>query len=235
MKSIYYFLFASVILLSGCIQQKQPILASNQNSNTNISNSIYNNNISNFDSTTYNQDLNDVIIQMANQLFNSNTIKNKKTRIILTSYVNLDHLGVTTTFGRLLSESMFNELHINNFNVTDFRGQEAVTVTQDGEFHITRDTEKLKDTITAIDYILVGTYIKFENKSFLINSRIIDSVSGEIISSSRVIYKPLDCTLYSLCNKESTKRIAKIETKSNINNIQENRIVNTPIMIIEDK
>ena len=100
---------------------------------------------------------------------------------------------------------MFNELHIRKFNVTDFRGQDAISVNADGEFHITRDVDKLKDHISATEYIVVGTYVKFENSSVLINSRIIDSETGAIISTARVIYTPKDCRLFNLCNIKNSK------------------------------
>lgn len=122
--------------------------------------------------------------------------------MILTTFVDLDTLESTSSFGRLISESMFNELHIRKFLVTDFRGQNAVTVNEDGEFHITRDADKLKDNVGAVEFILVGTYVKFENESLLINARIIDSISGKILSTSRVVYHPKDCSLYEVCNKD---------------------------------
>ncbi len=145
------------------------------------------------------QDLNGAIIALGDQLFVSNTFKGKFPSIILTSFVELNKFEKTSTFGRLLSESMFNELHVRNFKVTDFRGKPAVSVNAQGEFHITRDVQKLKDHIDATEYIVVGTYVKFENDSVLINSRIMDSESGEIISTARVVYTPEDCRLYNLC------------------------------------
>jgi len=145
------------------------------------------------------QNLNGAIVAMGDQLFVSNTFREKKPSLILTSFVELNKLDKTTTFGRLLSESMFNELHIRNFHVTDFRGQNAVSVNEDGEFHITRDVDKLKDHISATEYIVVGTYVKFENDSVLLNARILDSENGSIISTARVIYKPEDCTVFDLC------------------------------------
>lgn len=146
------------------------------------------------------QNLNGAIVAIADQLFISNTFSDKEPSIILTSFVNLNELERTSTFGRVLSESMFNELHIRKFKVTDFRGQDAVSVNTNGEFHITRDVERLKDHISATEYIVVGTYVKFENNSVLLNARILDSESGAIISTARVIYTPNDCKLYNLCN-----------------------------------
>ena len=92
---------------------------------------------------------------------------------------------------------MFNELHIRKFKVTDFRGQDAVSVNASGEFHITRNVDKLRDHIEATEYVLVGTYVNFENDTVLINARIIDSENGGVVSTARVIYAPKDCRLFS--------------------------------------
>ncbi|MEA2018083.1 MAG: FlgO family outer membrane protein, partial [Campylobacterota bacterium] len=101
----------------------------------------------------------------------------------------------------------------------DFRGQDAVLVNEDGEFHITRDTEKLRDIINGIEFILVGTYVKFENQSLLINARIIDSISGEVISSGRSVYKPKDCQIFGICKN--------IETQKDILDKQQNHLYHT--------
>jgi len=179
--------------------------------------------------------LNTTIISIAEQLFDTKSNKKNPTRVILTSFVDLNDLENTSTFGRLVSESMFNELHIRKFLVTDFRGQEAVTVNEDGEFHITREVEKLKDIVDAVEYILVGTYVKFENQSLLINARILDSVSGNVLSSARVVYRPKDCSLFDICAK---KKIVKPKVVRTLNpkKIMEKPKVEkrTAIMIIED-
>ncbi|RLA81214.1 MAG: hypothetical protein DRG78_09590 [Epsilonproteobacteria bacterium] len=165
--------------------------------------------------------LNTTIIDIANQLFNTSKDKKNPPRLILTSFVDLNKLDKTTIFGRLVSESMFNELHIRKFKVTDFRGQDAVNVNEDGEFHISRDTEKLKDSLEHIEYILVGTYVKFENQSLLINARILDSISGDIISSARAVYQPKDCRIFGICKNidaydEPKYDIYKTENSDNI-------------------
>ena len=144
------------------------------------------------------QNLNGAIDAIADELFSTISIK-KRPSIILTSFVDLNQLNKTTTFGRLLSESMYNELHIRKFDITDFRGQDAVSVNADGEFHITRDVDKLKDHIESIEFVLVGTYVRFEEDSVLLNARIMDSESGKVISTARIIYKPKDCGLYNIC------------------------------------
>jgi len=152
------------------------------------------------------QNLNGAIYAIADELFLSNSNKDKNTSVILTSFVDLNQLNKTTTFGRLLGESMFNELHIRNFKIIDFRGQDAVSVNADGEFHLTRDVEKLKDHIEAVEYVVVGTYVKFEEKNILINARILDSETGEVISTARILYHPVDCKLFDICYDKAPRR-----------------------------
>jgi len=193
--------------------------------------------------------LNNTIVDIANQLFNTKANKKNPSRVILTSFVDLNDFENTSTFGRLISESMFNELHIRKFSVTDFRGQEAVSVNEDGEFHITRNVKQLKDMVNAVEYILVGTYVKFEDESLLINARILDSITGNVFSSARVVYRPRDCALFGICKKnemieeaqepEILKKLRMQDKnntpkKNNLTNIPVKKIVNTPIMIIED-
>jgi len=174
------------------------------------------------------QNLNGAIVAMADQLFISNIFgKHDDTSIILTSFVDLNQFAKTTTFGRLLSESMFNELHIRNFKVTDFRGQNAVSVNEDGEFHITRNVDKLKDHISATEFIVVGTYVKFEHHSVLINARILDSESGAIISTARVIYKPENCRLFGLCPKNERETQMK-SADFGIDIIRDNTVLEHP-------
>ncbi|MEA3512487.1 MAG: FlgO family outer membrane protein [Campylobacterota bacterium] len=220
--------------------------------------------------TQTHQNLDEIILNIADQLLENKVEENtimtqdinssdyiisedeRPINIILTSFVNLDQFTTTSTFGRIITESMYNELHIRKFKVTDFRGQDAVSVNADGEFHITRDVEKLKDNIAGIEYILVGTYVKFENESILINARILDSTTGTLISSSRVVYTPKECSTYNICkNKDIDK---KTDNTTNVNQTEQSnhnktldekkeeetqRIINSyktnlPISIVQD-
>ncbi len=208
------FILLSVFIISifsGCTNSLQSYIQPT----TNIQHSSYENYKSSLLSNTRNSDynkpyantneiyqnLNGAIVAIADQLLSSNIKKQAKTNLILTSFVQLGQLNKTTSFGRLVSESLFNELHIRKFKVTDFRGQDAIVVNANGEFHITRDTKKLKDQIDAIEYVVVGTYSIFENDAILMNVRIMDSLSGAIISSARIIYSPKDCSLFNICHK----------------------------------
>lgn len=129
---------------------------------------------------------------------------------------------------------MFNELHVRKFKVLDFRGQDAVEVNEQGEFHISRDVEKLKDSIDTAEFILVGTYVKFENQSLLINARIIDSISGDVIASARSVYQPRDCNLFGICQNVETQE-EKMNKKFNIYETNPAQTTDEEFTIVPDK
>lgn len=120
--------------------------------------------------------------------------------IAITSFVQLDKLKKTSEFGRVLSESLISELGFNGLNIIEYRGQNALSVSESGEFFITRDTTQMRQEIQNTN-ILVGTISRLFDK-VIINARIIEP-SGKIISSARVIYYPktmLDCKIFDDCN-----------------------------------
>jgi len=143
--------------------------------------------------------LNDAILSLANQLSTNNKLQTADTgTITLTSFVDLRKLNKTSQFGRVLGESLFSELFIRGFNVTDFRGQDAISVNKTGEFFITRDISKLASEVSNT-YILVGTYSKID-QNVIINARIIDNKTGKLVTSARAMYANDDCSLFGTCN-----------------------------------
>jgi len=143
--------------------------------------------------------LNDAILSLANQLSTNNKLQTADTgTITLTSFVDLRKLNKTSQFGRVLGESLFSELFIRGFNVTDFRGQDAISVNKTGEFFITRDISKLASEVSNT-YILVGTYSKID-QNVIINARIVDNKTGKLVTSARAMYANDDCSLFGTCN-----------------------------------
>lgn len=141
-------------------------------------------------------------------------MKNKKMQttkaVLITSFVRLDNLKKTSEFGRVLSESLINELSNRGFNVVEFRGQVSVSVNEEGEYFITRDISRLKDTI-ASTYVVVGTYSRQYGK-IMLNARVIDNATGQIISSSRSTYDHglrNDCRIFKDCKPPRAIKIVK--------------------------
>ncbi len=149
------------------------------------------------------------INSLATQMMRNKKMDTSKP-VLITSFVRLDNFKKTTEFGRIVSESMINEMSNRGFNIIEYRGQMAVSINEKGEYFITRNPYKLKDQVPNT-YVVVGTYSRQFGKVML-NARVIDNITGKIISSSRATYlhnKRNDCILFKDCKPARTIRIIK--------------------------
>lgn len=147
------------------------------------------------------------INSLATQMMrNQKMVTNKP--ILITSFVKLDELKKTSEFGRIIGESLINEMSNRGFNVIEYRGQMAVSVNDEGEYFITRKPHELKTKIPNT-YIVVGTYSRQINK-IILNARVIDNITGKIISSARSTYEHgfvNDCVIFKDCKPARTINI----------------------------
>jgi len=148
----------------------------------------------------------DKIVELADSLLASSRIAQADMgNIAITSFVNLHNLSRTSSFGRTLGETFFNELFIRGFNVADFRGQNALSVNPTGEFFITRDIKKINKKV-ANSYVLVGTFSSIDKK-VVINARIMDNQTGRVVAAAKTYYETTDCNLLNNCPRARTIRI----------------------------
>ncbi len=148
--------------------------------------------------------INEAVIELGEQLFLNSFKAEKQKKIAITSFVNLDKLKNSSTFGRSLSESLINELHTRKFSIIDLRTQKNISINKQGQFYISRDLKKLKKKKDEI-YVLVGTYSKFDYKSLVLNARLVNYDTSEVISTARVVYVYEDCSLFNLCTQKKMK------------------------------
>lgn len=151
--------------------------------------------------------LESTINSLATQMMRNKKMNTSKP-VLITSFVRLDNFKKTTEFGRIVSESMINEMSNRGFNIIEYRGQTAVSVNEKGEYFITRNPYKLKDEIPNT-YVVVGTYSRQFGKVML-NARVIDNITGRIISSARATYvhnRRNDCILFKDCKPARTIKI----------------------------
>lgn len=149
------------------------------------------------------------INSLATQMMRNRKLNTNKP-ILITSFVRLDNFKKTTEFGRVVSESLINEMSNRGFNVIEYRGQMAVSINERGEYFITRNPYKLKDKVPNT-YVVVGTYSRQFGKVML-NARVMDNITGKIITSARSTYqhnKRNDCLLFKDCKPARTIKIIK--------------------------
>ena len=149
------------------------------------------------------------IASLATQMMQNKKLHTSKS-ILITSFVRLDNFKKTTEFGRIVGESLINELSNRGFNVIEFRGQMAVSVNEHGEYYITRNTSKMNEKVMN-SYVVVGTYSRQYGRTML-NARVMDNATGQIITSARSTYEHglrNDCVVFKDCQPPRTIKIVK--------------------------
>ena len=153
--------------------------------------------------------LESTIASLATQMMQNQRMDTNKP-VIITSFVRLDAFKKTTEFGRIIGESLINELSNREFNIIEFRGQMAVSINDNGEFFMTRKIQKIKGKIPNT-YVVVGTYSRLYGKVML-NARVIDNITGKIITTARSTFhhgKRSDCFMFNDCRPARTINIIK--------------------------
>ncbi len=153
--------------------------------------------------------LESTIASLAAQMLENKKLDTNKP-VLITSFVRLDEFKKTTEFGRVVSESLINELSNKGFEIIEFRGQMAVSINDEGEYFISRKPHELKSKIPDT-YVVVGTYSRQAGKVML-NARVIDNITGKIITSARATYVhnvKEDCIVFKDCAPARTINIVK--------------------------
>ena len=153
--------------------------------------------------------LESTIASLAAQMLENKKFDSNKP-VLITSFVRLDEFKQTTEFGRVVSESLINELSNKGFEIIEFRGQMAVSVNDEGEYFISRKPHELKNKIPNT-YVVVGTYSRLSGK-IMLNARVIDNITGKIITSARATYEHgivNDCIIFKDCAPARTINIVK--------------------------
>lgn len=153
--------------------------------------------------------LESTIASLAAQMLENKKMDTTKP-VLITSFVRLDEFKKTTEFGRIVSESLINELSNRGFDITEFRGQMAVSINDEGEYFISRKPHELKNKIPNT-YVVVGTYSRQLGK-IMLNARVIDNITGKIITSARATYihgVKDDCIIFKDCAPARTINLVK--------------------------
>lgn len=136
-----------------------------------------------FDSNSPIGNLNSLIIFLADQIGRNVDIAYFKKPIIISTFVNLDNLKEASSFGRLVAENLIHELQVRKWRVLDIRLVKEIIINGSGEFSLSRDIQKIRDTY-EVGGIVTGTYT-FTNDAIVINARVIDIDTGLVVSSAQ--------------------------------------------------
>ena len=201
-------LAASLLIITGCVytgndavsQENDRVQTTKQHLEVAADNQKY---------VTTQNTLEATIASLAAQMMQNKKMDTNKP-VLITSFVRLDEFKKTTEFGRVVSESLINELSNRGFNIIEFRGQMAVSINDEGEYFISRKPHEIKGSIPNT-YVVVGTYSR-QSGRIMLNARVIDNITGKIISSARATYAHgvvNDCMMFRDCAPARTINIVK--------------------------
>lgn len=101
----------------------------------------------------------------------------------VTTFVNLDDLYSTSTFGRVLGEMMMSEMARRGFDVVELRHSDALQILDSGgEFALSRDVRSIHKS-QELAGVVVGTYVDSPVRVY-VNTRLIDPANSMILAAA---------------------------------------------------
>jgi TolB-like protein len=108
--------------------------------------------------------------------------------MLVTTFVDINKLYRTSSFGRYLAEQIMNEFQSHAYKVIDMRKSLSVVVQEKrGEFGLSRNSDEIGANASA-GAMLTGTYL-IGKDDIIVNARILDNKSSVLLSSSTVIFE----------------------------------------------
>lgn len=105
--------------------------------------------------------------------------------ILVTSFVNIDDLNDTSSFGRIVGEQVGSRITQKGYTISELRfrqGSYVLVQKKKGEFVLTRNVKKLLRNHHA-QAILVGTYAVADNIVY-VTTKLISPANNDVIASS---------------------------------------------------
>jgi len=133
--------------------------------------------------------------------------------VVVTTYVDLDNLNRTNSFGRYISENLIEELSKRGFRVVEVRVSKELMITPNiGSTFLSDEIEDIRKNYNA-DAVVVGTYRKIDDV-VKVYTRLVVPESQEIVSVGSIELKadPANMFMKSLFEKD----IARIGINQNV-------------------
>lgn len=103
----------------------------------------------------------------------------------VTTFVNVDDLYSSSTFGRMVGEQLMSELAMKGFDVVELRHTDVLQfLDRGGEFALSRDAGMVRPERNLAG-VVVGTYVTSPERVY-VNARLIDPSSSVVLSAGSV-------------------------------------------------
>jgi TolB-like protein len=103
----------------------------------------------------------------------------------VTTFVNIDDLYASSTFGRMVGEQLMSELAMKGFDVVELRHADALQfLDTSGEFALSRDPKTLRGH-RNLAAVVVGTYVVSPERVY-VNARLVEPSTSLVLSAGSV-------------------------------------------------
>lgn len=103
----------------------------------------------------------------------------------VTTFVNIDDLYASSTFGRMVGEQLMSELAMKGFDVVELRHADALQfLDTSGEFALSRDVHAVRGH-RNLAAVVVGTYVVSPERVY-VNARLIEPSTSLVLSAGSV-------------------------------------------------
>jgi TolB-like protein len=103
----------------------------------------------------------------------------------VTTFVNIDDLYASSTFGRMVGEQLMSELAMKGFDVVELRHADALQfLDTSGEFALSRDVRAVRGH-RNLAAVVVGTYVVSPERVY-VNARLIEPSTSLVLSAGSV-------------------------------------------------
>ncbi|MCP5441597.1 MAG: hypothetical protein H6968_00980 [Chromatiaceae bacterium] len=119
--------------------------------------------------------------------------------VIAASFVNIDNLFQSSTFGRMVSQQVVTQFSNKGFTVIEMLLRKNVYIkSQSGEFLLSRELQNISAEHNA-QAVIVGTYAQ-GSRSLFVTAKVIDAVTNIVIASHDYVLPIGPDTSYMLRN-----------------------------------
>jgi len=132
--------------------------------------------------TDYREIARDIAMQFSKDK-NSKFIK--KHSLVALSIVDINNYSNTSDFGNIISENLKHEMKKQGYKLLEQKAIKHIVMDTSGSYLFSRTPKDFVKDL-QVKYALTGTYAKYRD-SVIINCRIIEIQSSEIVSTSQII------------------------------------------------
>ena len=129
--------------------------------------------------------------------------------VTVSTFVNLNNLYRTSSFGRFISEQMISELQAAGMEIIDVRKTPAIMISKGGEYGLSRDMDELS-FVHAAQAMVVGTYTFVEDRIF-INARLLRNDDSRVLASASSVIA-MDSLTFAMLMDEKVSAQPRLET-----------------------